>query len=204
MKTKLLAILMMTSLTHPAWAQASEAQVLSLKVASAKLVIRKISGIDGKTTEVCRKTISVPIFEISNNMPMSPLPFVPLKCEAMMGEEAVTVTVTPSILEGNIPADTKDLMLADLGGGFVKYFGGILTVEPSTTKWMSSPEKLLSKNASLILQAPVMNGSGVLGSAPAKVFVTLAPSPNFCNSDDRTICKAADQFTATLLMEEKQ
>ena len=172
-----------------------------LKMATAKVVIRKISGKDGQVTEVCRKTLKIPIFIITKNMPASPMAFVPVKCETKMGEQALTVTLTPSALEGSIPADSKDLMLADLGGAYVKYFGGILTVEPSALKTMSALEQ---KNSLMFLQAPVMNGSSLLGTAPAKAFVTLAPIPNNCSSDGTKICENTDQFTATLLIDDNE
>ncbi len=184
MKTNLLATFVLSLIALKATADV-------LKDVSAKVVIRKISALDGKVTEVCRKTISAPVFQILEKMPMTPLPFAPVKCEAMAGDLALTITVTPNILEANVLADTKDLMLADMGGGLVTYVGGVLTVEAKNSSSMTA-EQL--KNLKL-LQAPIMNGSGLVGAMPSKVFITMAPISNNVRS--------VDQFTATLLIEVK-
>ena len=115
---------------------------------SVKIVIRKISGDDGQVSEVCRKTLTAPVFQISTKMPDKPLAFPVIKCQSTVNDKVVTITLTPSALEGVLPSDSKDLMLADFGGGSMKYFGGILTLEP-------------------VLQVPVMNGSGIAGKTPA-------------------------------------
>lgn len=163
-----------------------------LKDVSAQVVIRKVSALDGKVTEVCRKTISAPVFQILEKMPMAPLPFVPVKCEAMAGDLALTITVTPNILEANVPTDTKDLMLADMGGGPVTYVGGMLTVEAKDSSSMTAEQLKTLK----LLQAPIMNGSSLVGAMPSKVFITMMPIA--------TNSKSVVQFTATLLIESKE
>ena len=100
MKTNLLATLALSLIALNATADV-------LKDVSAKIVIRKISVLDGKVTEVCRKTISAPVFQILEKMPMAPLPFAPVKCEAMTGDLALTITLTPNVLEANVPAASK-------------------------------------------------------------------------------------------------
>ena len=149
---------------------------------SVKIVIRKISGQDGQITEVCRKTLTAPVFQIAAKMPDSALPFPIIKCLSTIDDKDVTITVAPSALETNLPIDSKDLMLADFGGGAMKYFGGTLTLETA-------------------MQGPLMNGAGIAGKTPAKVFIALAPAPNNCTRSESIACDSVDQFTATLLFE---
>ena len=164
MKTNLLATLVLSLIALNATADV-------LKDVSAKVVIRKISASDGKITEVCRKTISSPVFQILEKMPMATLPFAPVKCTMMMGFIPLTISVTPNILEANVPADSKDLMLGDLGGGVVTYVGGTLTVEAADLPAMTIDQIQTLK----LMQAPIMNGSSLVGAMPSKVFITMMP-----------------------------
>ena len=185
MKRNLLATFVLSLIAFKATADV-------LKDVSAKVVIRKMSALDGKVTEVCSKTISAPVFQILEKMPMAQLPFAPVKCEAMAGDLSLFITVTPNILETTVPVDSKDLMLADMGGGLVTYVGGMLTVEAKDSSSMTAEQLKTLK----LLQAPIMNGSGLLGAMPSKVFITMAPLSSHV--------RAVDQFTETLLIEFKK
>lgn len=185
MKRNLLATFVLSLIAFKATADV-------LKDVSAKVVIRKMSALDGKVTEVCSKTISAPVFQILEKMPMAQLPFAPVKCTTMMEFIPLTIIVTPNILEANVSADSKDLMLADLGGGAVTYVGGTLTVEAADLPAMT-PDQIQTLK---LMQPPIMNGSSLVGAMPSKVFITMMPIAN--NS------KPVDQFTATLLIESKK
>ena len=174
MKTTLFASFVILSLSLNALAKPVSSSV--------KIVIRKISGQDGQVTEVCRKTMTAAVFQIAAKMPDSPLSFPVIKCQSTINDTEVTISVTPSALETNIAKDSKDLMLADFGGGLMKYFGGTLMLEPA-------------------MQGPLMNGAGFAGKTPAKVFIALAPAPNNCTRSESIACDSVDQFTATLLFE---